>query len=527
MATLLLVVALTVITVVLVGVGRRVRLPWPALMVVVSAGVAFIPAVSRIAIDPELILPLFLPPLLFATAQRTSLSLFRARWRSILGLAIALVAVTITAVAATAVALVPGITLTAAIALGAAVAPPDPVAVDAVAGPLRIPRRLVGVLQTEGLFNDATSLVVFQTALAALMTSRGGGLNGSVAWRFVYGVVAAAVIGWVTAWLVRRLTDRIQDVAGRNALTLILPFAVYLAADEARASGVIAVVVAALALGSSQQADAIEDRLTGEAFWSVVELVVTGVAFGLIGVELRSVIREAGRQLPHMLGHAALVCGVVVAVRAVWLTVALQTIARSEDPDRSPRNLREVMILTWCGMRGLATLALALALPATVFEGAVFPARTEIVVIACSVLVVTLLIPAFTLPALVKALGIADDADAEDAAERPIADRARAAVMNALQDNDLPPGTSDRVKEFVRLGTALMTARVAGDDEFDRYREVYAEVQEQRRLMVDLEGRALSAARAEVLKVRGEPGVDPDAADRVLRRLDVKSLRLG
>src|SRR6185437_1112663 len=118
--------------------------------------------------------PLFLPPLLFATAQRTSWSLFRARWRAIVGLAIALVAVTITAVAATAAAMVPGITLTAAIALGAAVAPPDPVAVDAVAGPLRIPRRIVGVLQTEGLFNDATSLVVFQTALAALMNSKAG-----------------------------------------------------------------------------------------------------------------------------------------------------------------------------------------------------------------------------------------------------------------------------------------------------------------------------------------------------------------
>ena len=143
--------------VVLVGIGDRLRLPWPALMVVLGAVVAFVPGLpDSFELEPDLILPLFLPPLLFATAQRTSWAVFRVRWRTIGFLAVALVAATVAAVAGTAVALVPGLSVTAAIALGAMVAPPDPVAVEAVAGSVRMPRRLLTVLQSEGLFNDAT-----------------------------------------------------------------------------------------------------------------------------------------------------------------------------------------------------------------------------------------------------------------------------------------------------------------------------------------------------------------------------------
>ena len=166
MEILLLIVGLMLAAVVLVGVGDRLRLPWPALMVVLGIVVAFVPGLpDSFDLDPDLILPLLLPPLLFATAQRTSWALFRARWRTIAFLAVALVALTVATVAGTAAALVPGLGLTGAVALGAMVAPPDPVAVEAVAGPVQMPRRLLSVLQSEGLFNDATALVIFQAAV--------------------------------------------------------------------------------------------------------------------------------------------------------------------------------------------------------------------------------------------------------------------------------------------------------------------------------------------------------------------------
>src|SRR5690606_18995514 len=327
--------------VLLTAAGDRLRLPWPVLMVLLGVGVGAIPGLPHaFDIDPELILPLFLPPLLFATAQRTTWALFRAQWRSIALLAVALVAVTIAAVAGTAFALVPGITLTAAVALGAMVAPPDPVAVEAVAGPVRMPRRLLAVLQSEGLFNDATALVVFQTAV--LVTVQGGQLSASeLLLRFVLGAAGAVLLGLAFARLARLIKDRVNDPTARSALTVVLPFAVYLAAEELHASGVVAVVVVALELRRTSAVDEAADRIVQRSFWNVVELLVTGVAFGLIGLDLRQVVDEAGEDLPRMLAHAAVVCAVVVGVRAVWMIGAWLAVRRSTDASAAPRTGRE------------------------------------------------------------------------------------------------------------------------------------------------------------------------------------------
>ena len=443
METLVLVVGLMLAAVLLVGVGDRLRLPWPALMLMLGVGVAFVPGLpDRFDLEPELILPLFLPPLLFATAQRTSWALFRARWRSIAFLAVALVVATVTAVAGTAAVLVPGIGISAAIALGAMVAPPDPVAVEAVAGPVRMPRRLLTVLQSEGLFNDATALVVFQTAVLA--TVQGGAVSApTLVLRFVLGVVGAVAIGMGVALVARWITARVVDTTGRSALTLVLPFAVYVAADEVGASGVVAVVVLALQLRSASGADEAAERLVQRSFWDVVELLVTGVAFGLMGLDLRQVVEAAGSELPRMLRDAAVVCAVVVAVRVLWMLVAWWLAGRSDDPERAPRTGRETVVLSWCGMRGLATLALALSLPTETAAGEAFPQRAEIVLIAVVVLVVTLVLPGFTLPVLVRRLGVATDADAEHAAEQAIVQRAQAAAT-AVLTTDERVGTTSR-----------------------------------------------------------------------------------
>ena len=531
MENLLLIVGLMLGAVLLVGVGDRLRLPWPALMVLLGVAVAFVPGLpDEFDLDPDLILPLFLPPLLFATAQRTSWSLFRSRWRSIAALAVALVVVTVTAVAGTAMALVPGITLTAAVALGAMVAPPDPVAVEAVAGSVRIPRRVLQVLQSEGLFNDATALVVFQAAVLA--TVSGDELSaGGLVLSFVLGAVGAVVIGVVVARLARFLVfRRVEDTIGRSALTLVLPFAVYLLAEEVHASGVVAVVVAALELRRHTDADAAAERLVQRSFWDVVELLVTGLAFGLIGLDLRQVVDDAGDQLPRMLGHAAVVCAVVVAVRALWMTVAALVVSRVRDPGGAPRNAREAVVITWCGMRGLATLALALSLPVAVGSGAPFPARTEIVLIAVSVLVVTLLVPGFTLPTVVGLLKVAEDADAENAAERRISERAQRAALDRLtttlaevhRREDLP----EEVEAALRDRIARLTAVLSGEPISEEERARVTRFRDRRALFQTVEGEVLGAARAEVVAARGEPGVDPEAADRVLRRLDLRTVLL-
>ena len=525
MEVLVLVVGLMLGAVVLVGIGDRLRLPWPALMVLLGVAVALVPGLpDGVDIDPELILPLFLPPLLYATAQRTSWSVFRARWRSILLLAVALVVATIAAVAGTVWLLVPGIGLTAAVALGAMVAPPDPVAVEAVAGRVRIPRRLLTVLQAEGLFNDATALVVFQAALLA--TVEGQNLTpGRLVLSFVLGAAAAVLIGLAVAWLARLVAARVTDTVGRSALTLVLPFAVYVAAEQVHASGVIAVVVLALEMRSVAAPDESAERLVQRSFWSVVELLVTGIAFGLIGLQLRGVVVAAGAELGRMLLHALVVVGVVFAVRAVWMAGALVSArVRSDDATAAPRTGREAVVLAWCGMRGLATLALALSIPAAVSTGSAFPARVEIVLIACTVLVSTLLLPGFTLPVLVRVLGVAADADAEEQAERAITQRAKEAAFRKLAEfrAEAPPELADVLdSRFARFDALLR-----GEPETEEDRERIAALQKARDVLVGVQTETLAAARAEVLAARREPGVDPEAADRVLNRLDLRTVSL-
>jgi monovalent cation/hydrogen antiporter len=524
--TLVLVVGLMLASVVLVGLGDRVRLPWPALMVLLGVAVAVVPGLpDGFEIDPHLILPLFLPPLLFATAQRTSWSLFRARWRSIALLAVALVAATVAAVAGTAAALVPGIGVSAAIALGAMVAPPDPVAVEAVAGSVRIPRRLLAVLQSEGLFNDATALVVFQAAVLA--TVQGGGLSaGGLLLRFVLGALGAVLIGLGVAWLARAVVDRITTELGRSALTLVLPFAVYLLAEEVHASGVVAVVVLALQLRATTSADAAQERLMQGSFWDVVELLVTGVAFGLVGLSLRAVVTDAGDRLPTMLGHALLVALVAFAVRAAWMAAAVLAVRRSPDATAAPRSGREAVVLTWCGMRGLATLALALSLPATTDDGAPFPARTEVLLIACTVLVLTLLVPGFTLPTLVRVLGVGEDASGEHAAEEAIVQRAQRAALAAVLAQEAAAGLPEPASAVLHERLAHLGPVLRGESLSAADRERTEAVQRTREAVQRLQTHALTAAREAVLDARRERGVDPEAADRVLRRLDQRTVLL-
>ncbi|WP_016701240.1 Na+/H+ antiporter [Actinoalloteichus spitiensis] len=526
MGVLLLVIALMLGAVLLVGVGDRLRLPWPALMLLLGLAVAVIPGLpDRFDLDPDLILPLFLPPLLFAAAQRTSWAVFRTRWRSIVTLAIGLVVATTIAVAGTLALLLPGVAVASAIALGAMVAPPDPVAVESVASRVRIPRRLLAVLQSEGLFNDAAALVIFQTAIAASVRERDLDV-GELALRFLLSAVAAVGVGLVVAWVARSFLTRITDSTGSAALTLVLPFAVYLGAEELGASGVIAVVVLALQLRSHSDVDEADERLTQRSFWNVVELLVTGLAFGLIGLDMRQVVTEAGSELGAMLAHAAVVCAVVVTLRLLWFLGAWLVLRRSRDASSAPRTTAEAVVMTWCGMRGLATLALALSVPSTTEDGSPFPGGAELTVIACAVLVVTLLFAGLTLPLVVRLLGVSSDASAEEAEERAVARRAHRAALRQITEWEERAELSDQVSALLRKRASRLEAKLCGDPEDEEQRERMAALRRKRDVLRDIEATVLAAARAEVLAARQEPGVDPAAADRVLRRLDLRTLLL-
>lgn len=477
MDQLALIIGLLLATVVAVGLGDRLRLPYPVLMLILAVALTFIPGFPDLEIPPELILPIFLPPLLFATAQRSSWAVFRVRWRTLIMLAVALVVISTAVVAGAAWLMIPGIGIPAAIALGA------------------------------------------QAAVAAAVS--GTRMGPDVVLNFVLGAALAVVAGIAMGWLTALITRLVQSMVARSAVTLVVPFAAYILAEEFHASGVIAVVVTALEMQRHARPQDAAERVTRTAFWDVVELLVTGLAFGLVGLEIQDVVREEGSGIFGMVGTAVVVCVLVFAVRFGWLGL-LALSSRKRKNLLQPTSAKEVLILTWCGMRGLATLALALALPLTLADGTPFPARDQLLVIACAVLLATLVLPGLTLPWLMRVLKASQDGTEERDAARLLARRAQAAAVAALQDHELvkelPPEKVALVKEKMnRLHAELLDGSLRN--------ETLAEKRERgRELAITVQTIALDAARQEVVAARNESDMDPEVADRVLRQLDLRTM---
>lgn len=531
-AQLTLLLALFAATIVLGSVAERLKLPYPILLLAFGLLVAFVPGLPRLDISPDLILPLVLPPLLFAAARRTSWREFLDNRRAIGLLAVALVIVTTTVVGFLLQALVPGLPLIAAIALGALVAPPDPVAATAVARQLRLPRRLTTILEGEGLSNDATALVLYEVAVAGTLT---GALSPwAAAGTFALAVVLGIVIGLVIALLTRWLLNKLPAHPAGTALVLVMPFAAYVAADAAHGSGVLSVVTLALALSRYADAESAQTRLMAGTTWEIIELLVTGAAFAFVGLEIRAVAQDVSGDLSVLITQAAIVTAVVILVRFVWIFPVAwldeKIHARGGEPPDEPVGWREMTVASWAGMRGVVTLAAALALPST-DDG--FPERDRLIFIAFVVIIVTLLLQGLTLPVLVRRLGVQAPVEQQQVAEREMTQRALRAGFQRLDDirsqGDVDDGLIDQAHDnakalWHRLGLdpaekSEDTGGAANESPSSRAHRAWR--------VDELEAELLKAARQEVVNARDEPGGDPKVADDVLRRLDARSAQPG
>ncbi|MEU3073700.1 Na+/H+ antiporter [Streptomyces laurentii] len=511
-----------------VPLGSRLGLPAPVLMTLIGVVLAFLPFVPNVDIPPEFILPLVLPPLLYASVQRTSWRQFAANRRPIFLLAVALVFVTTAAVGAVANALVPGIPLAAALALGALVAPPDPVAATAVAGSLGLPRRLVSILEGEGLFNDVTAIVLYHVAITAVV-------SGHFSWTLALGelvlsAVVAVVVGIALGWVTNRLIVILGDPTLQTGLTLLVPFVSYVVAEELHGSGVLGVLVTALFLAEhASDADDVMGRLAGQTFWEVVDTLVTGIAFGLIGLELVHVFGVAEGRGWRMIGWGAAVVAVVVGVRLIWLLPAswlakkLHTLR--DYAEEIPMSWRESVVMWWAGMRGVASVALALAIPLKKNDGSPFPGRDELVFIAFCVILTTLVLQGLTLPWLVRRLGVKADAEAERVYERDLAIRAAKAARLRLKEVEEVEELPEDLAERLQRAAFDIGARISADMVDDERRAAFTQRVQRAHTLQRIQREMLSAARHEVLAARSEPGADPEVVDRVLRHLDVRSMR--
>ncbi|MBF6329730.1 Na+/H+ antiporter [Nocardia transvalensis] len=503
--------------------GRRIGLAPAVLMTVFGLILAVIPFVPSIDIEPDLILPLVLPPLLYASARRTSWQQFAANALPILLRAVGLVVATAFAVAAVFHAWYPAVPLAAALALGAVVAPPDPVAVSAMAGRLGLPRRLVAMLEGEGLFNDVTAVVLYNVAVQAVLTGRFSAWHTAL--DFVISAVVAIAVGVVLGWAGSRLMRKLGQATWQVALGLLLPFGAYGLAEFWHGSAVLAVLICALYL-----VDAATDfsdsafRVVGDSVWEVIDLLVTGVAFGLIGLELTTVLTAAGPEWPKLLGGTAAVIAVVVLLRLAWLLITTAMGGRwwrRHDTDE-PYTWRESIVTWWAGMRGVVTVALALAVPLTTADGSPFPGRDRILFIAFAVVLFTLLLQGPTLPLIVRATHVQADTEVERELERRLWTRILRAELARLEQiadrEDLPEDIYRRLRENFerRLARAdpdaAEQAEVADTKAVERATHFTDAIRE-------ISNEVLEAGRTEALAARRE--MPPDLVDRVMRRLDM------
>jgi CPA1 family monovalent cation:H+ antiporter len=520
MGHLQLLVALLLATVLMVPLAERIAVPYPVLLAGVGLLLAFLPGLPPVEVPPDLLLPLLLPPLLYAAAVRTSWRSFIKDLTPITLLAVVLVAVSAFAVAVAARTLLPGLPWSAAVVLGAAVAPPDPVTATSVAGRLRLPHRLVAVIEGEGLFNDVTALVLYQVALAAAIT--GTFSPPKALGTFALSALGGTALGLAAGWGARRVLERLQLPAAESGLTLLVPYVAFLAAEAAHISGVLAVVAAGLYLGHhGPGALSLAGRAQGRAFWSVVDLLLTGLAFLVVGLQLRTVITEGTFEHGPPVGTAAVVLLVLLAARAACVfPVALAGRMRA-DGEAAPCGWREGLVVTWSGMRGVVTVATALALPAEVDSGGPFPYRADLLFVAFSVVVVTLLLHGLTLPWLVRRLDVGQPEESEDAAEREVAAQAISAALDRLPevvaDRDVDPEIVETVRGHYRDALAAL------DHEGREGTDTPPEVERLRRTR-ELDEEVLQIARDEALRLRADAAFDPRVVDRVIRRLELRVL---
>ncbi|REK85568.1 Na+/H+ antiporter [Streptomyces inhibens] len=506
------------------GVARRTPVPAPLLLVAAGLAASAVPGVPDYTLDPHIVLPLVLPPLLHTAALDSSYLDLRANLRPVAMLSVGYVLFATLVVGYAAYLVIPDLPLTAALVLGAVVAPPDAVAATAIARRLGLPHRITTILQGESLVNDATAITAYKVALAAAVGTAatwGEGLK-EFALASIGGIGIGVVLMVPLHWLRVRLRE---SALLENTLSLLIPFVAYAAAEQVGASGVLAVVVVGLYLGHRSWQVDFETRLQEDAVWKVISFLLESAVFALIGLQLPVVLSGLGEFTgPQVLGYAAVVFAVVVLARFVWVFPAtflprfLSARIRTREPDT---NWTAPVIVGWAGMRGVVSLAIAFSIPATVHGGGPFPARNLVLFLTFTTVIATLVIQGLTLPVLIRALPLPGrDAQAETLAEAQAQNEASRAAEEYLDEllqderNALPGPLSDRLRTVMERRRNAVWERlgavneVTGESADETYRRLARE-------MIDAERRVF-------VQLRDARRIDDEMLRTLLRRLDLE-----
>ena len=573
----ILIVMIAAIAVTIVAERRDIQPP--LLLAFVGLIASFIPRLGRLELEPEIILTVVVPPLLFSAAREFSFVSFIRRLGSILNLGVFLIAVTTGIVGAVAASVMPRMTLAVALVLGAIVSPPDAVTAVAVGRKLNLPSQMMTVLKGESLINDAAALTFFTFATASVAGTHL--FIPNVVLYLLYAAVVGFILGLIIGGLVHLVQMRITNASLATVLTVVVPFTAYLLAEEIGASGVLAVVAAGLSLGHNAGEARFDVRIQEQQFWRTVDGLLEAFVFAYIGLQFRWVLadaREKGFDVLQLLGLSLLILLAVIVVRIAWvfftalfsrwraraaakqlkkLDEQLEAIprarperpARVEGPRRfaGPRNRgrfaermeqarearrqggfelmppftwRENAVISWTGMRGVVTLAAAAGIPLVTSTGAPFPGRDVIQVVAFVVTIGTLLIQGLTLPWLIRTLKIASPTE-EAMRERQmkladgIVRRATVEAVTAYRDRQTDPKPRRMAEMMLKRVTAMQQSEIDGT------------APDNEPIMTELSGEILAARRVAVVKARDERKLDDEVMREVLEHMDFEEAAMA
>jgi Na+/H+ antiporter len=525
----LIVVLVSVVALLIVA--QWARIPYPILLVLGGLGIAVVPGIPNVELDPELVLVILLPPLLYAAAYFTPLRELRRNVRQVSLLAIGLVLATMVVVAVVAHEAL-GFGWAEAFVLGAVVSPTDPIAATAIARRLGVPGRIVTIVEGESLVNDGTALVAYKFAVAAVVTGSFSLLEASG--EFVVTVIGGIVVGIAIGAVIAAVRRRLDNPPVEITIALSSAYFAYLPAEELGVSGVLAAVTVGIYMGrQTSRLTTPTTRIQGHAVWEIVSFLLNSALFVLVGLQLPTVIDGIDGIDAPLIRDAALIAAAVMATRIAWvfpLTYGTRMLFRRVREREPSPPWQHTLLVSWTGMRGAVSLAAALAIPLTVDGGGAFPNRDLIIFLTFSVILATLLIQGLTLPPLIKLLGV-DDYDEVLEREETVArlratEAALARIEELVEEEWALDDTLERVRGAYLYRQRRFTARVP-DGEFDggidgdgidyetrsrRYQKVVRQL--------------LEAQREVVIRMRDRGEINDEVLRRIENELDLEDSRL-
>lgn len=503
-------IAFAALVVALTALARKLPIPTPILQVLAGLLIGFVPGITIPDLDPDLVFFVFLPPVLWSAAMFTSPREFRRNITSIGLLAIGLVLVTTVAVAIAAHQLFPAMPWAVAIALGAIVSPPDAVAATAIVSRLQVPRRVITVLEGESLVNDASALILYRTAVAAAVV-------GTFSWgesivRFFIDAGVGALVGTLVAWLIIRASKLTRDALAETLLTLAGPYLAWLAAESIHVSAVLACVAGGLYLRQHlSTAVGPLSRLQTRLVWDLVVFLLNAMIFLLLGAQFSSLMRMIPPgSFGFVLRAGLVVVAVAIGVRLAWVPlVALIRRARGGDPPR----WKSLALVSWTSMRGVVSLATALALPHELANGRPFPYRAEIILITMFVIVATLVVQGFSLAPIVRRLRFPPETEhltEERLARHEAARRGAEALEDLSHEEWADPHDVEVLREEIRERMRMLEQN--GGNRKGRRRLRLAMIGAERRMLI---------------RLRNEGAISDDVLRALELELDLEAVRAG